>query len=81
MRAETSAFPTFRQAATQLQVFHSSVAPDALHALNREITVAPAILRSELFTLAETDVALAHKNKYGRDYDRPDPDSPAYARP
>jgi hypothetical protein len=31
--------------------------------------------------LTETDLAQAHKNKYGREYDRPDPDSPAYARP
>jgi len=31
--------------------------------------------------LAESDLELAHKNKYGRDYDRPDPESPAYARP
>jgi len=33
------------------------------------------------FSLAESDLELAHKNKYGREYDRPDPDSPAYARP
>lgn len=65
----------------QMQVFHSSVAPDALRALSREITVAPGDSSLGTFTLAETDVTLAHKNKYGRDYDRPDPDSPAYARP
>jgi hypothetical protein len=33
------------------------------------------------FSLAESDLQLAHKNKYGHDYDRPDPESPAYARP
>src|ERR1700683_2490451 len=65
----------------QLQVFHSSVAPDALRAMNREITVAPGATSLGTFTLAETDLTLAHKNKYGRDYDRPEPDSPAYARP
>lgn len=65
----------------QMQVFHSSVAPDALRALSREITVAPGDSSLGTFILAETDVTLAHKNKYGRDYDRPDPDSPAYARP
>ena len=27
------------------------------------------------------DFNLTHKNKYGHDYDRPEPDSPAYARP
>src|SRR6202046_4951542 len=65
----------------QLQVFHASVAPDALRAMNREITVAPGATSLGTFTLAETDLTLAHKNKYGRDYDRPDPDGPAYARP
>ena len=64
-----------------LQVFHPSVAPDVLHALNREITVAAGDTSLGTLTLAEPDVALAHKNKYGRDYDRPAPDSPAYARP
>lgn len=65
----------------QLQVFHSSVAPDELHALNREVTVAPGTTSLGTFTLPESNIALAHKNKYGKDYDRPDPDSPAYARP
>jgi hypothetical protein len=65
----------------QLQVFHSSVAPDVLRALNREITVAADSTSLGTLTLAESDLTLAHKNKYGRDYDRPQPDSPAYARP
>lgn len=65
----------------QVQVFHPAVAPDALHALSREITIAPGDTTLGTFTLAETDVMVAHKNKYGRDYDRPEPDSPAYARP
>lgn len=65
----------------EVQFFHTSVAPDALRALNREITVAPGDASLGTFTLTETDVTVAHKNKYGRDYDRPDPHSPAYARP
>ena len=64
-----------------LQVFHSSVAPDALRAMNREVTIAPGDTSLGTFTLTETDLTVAHKNKYGRAYDRPDPDSPAYARP
>lgn len=64
-----------------VQVFHSSVAPDTLHSLTREITVASGDVSLGTFTLSEKDVSLAHKNKYGRDYDHPDPDSPAYARP
>ncbi len=65
----------------EVQVFHSSVGPDALHALAREITVAPGDTSLGTFTMTETDFTVAHKNKYGRDYDRPEPDSPAYARP
>lgn len=65
----------------QVQVFHNSVASDALRALNHEITIAPGDTSLGTFTLTETGVTVAHKNKYGRDYDRPDPDSPAYARP
>jgi plastocyanin len=64
-----------------LQVFHASVAPAVLRALNREITVAPGDSSLGTFTVTETDVTLTHKNKYGRDYDRPEPDSPAYVHP
>jgi len=65
----------------QLQIFHSGVAPDGLRDLTREITVAPGQTTLGIFSLAESDVMVAHKNKYGHDYDRPVPDSPAYARP
>jgi plastocyanin len=65
----------------QMHVFHSSVAPDVLQAVEREITVSAGDTFLGSFTLAESNLELAHKNKYGRDYDRPDPDSPAYARP
>jgi plastocyanin len=65
----------------QMHVFHPSVSPDALHAAEREITVAPGDTFLGTFSLAESNLEMAHKNKYGRDYDRPEPDSPAYARP
>ncbi len=65
----------------QMHVFHSSVSPEELHAVEREITVSPGDTFLGSLSLAESNVELAHKNKYGRDYDRPDPDSPAYARP
>jgi len=64
-----------------LQVFHSAVAPDALRAASREITVSDGETTLGSITLSESDITVAHKNKYGRDYDRPQPDSPAYARP
>ncbi len=65
----------------QMHIFHPSVSPDALHAAEREITVNPGETFLGAFSLAESNLELAHKNKYGRDYDRPEPDSPAYARP
>ena len=65
----------------QLEIFHPSVAPDALHAMVREVTVGPEQNTLGNLSLSETDVVAAHKNKYGRDYDPPQPDSPAYARP
>lgn len=64
-----------------MQLFHASVAPDGMRALTREITINEGDTSLGSFSLAESDVHLAHKNKYGRDYDRPDPESPAYARP
>jgi plastocyanin len=65
----------------QLQIFHAGVAPDALRAMAREITIAAGQKNLGSFALPESDVSVAHKNKYGSDYDRPEPDSPAYARP
>jgi plastocyanin len=64
-----------------MHVFHPSVSPDALQAAEREITVTSGDTFLGSFSLAESDLELAHKNKYGREYDPPDPDSPAYARP
>jgi plastocyanin len=65
----------------QMHVFHPSVSTDALRAVEREITVNADNPSLGNFTLEESNLELAHKNKYGRDYDRPDPDNPAYARP
>jgi plastocyanin len=64
-----------------MHVFHPSVAPDALRTLDREVTITSGTSSLGNFSLAETDVLAGHKNKYGRDYDRPEPDTPAYARP
>ena len=65
----------------ELQIFHSSASPDELQALTREITITSGDSFIGTFRLEESNIAHAHMNKYGRDYDRPDPESPAYARP
>ncbi|HKU23959.1 MAG TPA: hypothetical protein VJQ54_00735 [Candidatus Sulfotelmatobacter sp.] len=64
-----------------MQVFQASASPEALGALDREVTITSSTSTLGEFSLAETDVLASHKNKYGRDYDRPQPDSPAYTRP
>ena len=64
-----------------MEVFHTSVAPEALRAMSREITVGAGDSSIGTFTLSESSLATSHKNKYGRDYDRPEPDSPAYVHP
>jgi plastocyanin len=74
-------FPDVPPGRYEVQVFHASVAPDVLRAAQREVTLTSADSSLGTFSLAETDALSAHKNKYGRDYDRPDPNSPAYARP
>jgi plastocyanin len=65
----------------RVEAFHSDVAPEDLHASSREITVSQGDTSIGSFVLPESDIEASHKNKYGRDYDRPDPDNPAYARP
>jgi plastocyanin len=75
------AIPNLPPGRYQLQVFHTAVAPEQLRAMSREITVPAGTTTLGTLTLYESDAMLAHKNKYGRDYDPPEPDSPAYARP
>lgn len=65
----------------QLHVFNSSVSPEALTAAEHEVTVSAGDSSLGTIKLSESNLELAHKNKYGKDYDRPDPDNPAYARP
>jgi plastocyanin len=65
----------------EMHVFHPAVVPEQLHALIREVTIAAVDTSIGTLSLFESNLELAHKNKYGRDYDRPEPDSPAYARP
>jgi plastocyanin len=74
-------FPDVPPGRYELRVFHSGVSSEDLHAMDREITVSRGETTIGTFPLSESDVLLAHKNKYGRDYDRPEPDSPAYAHP
>lgn len=64
----------------QMHIFHPSVSAASLRTIEHEITVTPNDNSLGNFVLEESNLEVAHKNKYGHDYDPPDPDSPAYAR-
>lgn len=63
-----------------LRVWYESTPPEILKAMTREITVSEASSTLGVLRLAETNLPATHKNLYGRDYDSPAPDSPAYER-
>jgi len=63
-----------------MHVWHQSSPPDALNGLTRPVTLSRAGSSLGVIRLTATSLP-PHKNKYGRDYDRPTPASPAYARP
>lgn len=64
-----------------MRVWSEAAAPETLNAMTREIVVSESnstlgVLRVPVGTLPQN-----HKNKYGRDYDPPAPDNPAYEHP
>jgi plastocyanin len=63
-----------------LRVWYESALPEALKAMTREITVSDATSTLGVLRLAEANLPAAHKNLYGRDYDSPVPDNPAYGK-
>src|SRR5207237_5529911 len=64
-----------------LRVWYEAALADTLNSITREITVSEENLALGVLRLARTNVVQSHKNKYGRDYDPPAPDSPAYPHP
>ena len=63
-----------------LRVWYESALPEALKAMTREIEVSEGSSTLGVLRLAEANVPAVHKNLYGRDYDSPASDSPAYDR-
>ena len=65
-----------------LHMWHEGSNDEDLKNLTREITIsAPSHSLGVLRVPGGNAVRLAHKNKYGRDYDNPNPASPAYDHP
>ena len=63
-----------------LRVWYEATPPETLKAMTREVTVSEATSTLGVLRLTEATLSTAHKNLYGRDYDSPAPDSPAYER-
>jgi hypothetical protein len=63
-----------------VHVWDERALPQSLAKLAREVVVSDDGSLGTIH-IAETDLPLAHKNKYGRDYDKPVPSSPVYIQP
>jgi plastocyanin len=61
-----------------LRIWYEAALPETLKSLTRDITVSEANSTLGLLRLTEVVMPQPHKNLYGRDYDPPTPDSPAY---
>ena len=62
----------------QLHVWDERSLPETLSQMTREVTLSSAQPSLGTIRIPEADLPLAHKNKYGRDYDKPAPSSPGY---
>jgi plastocyanin len=65
-----------------LHIWYEAALPEQLNALTREITVSENDSSLGVVRLAApAEPPSEHKDKYGREYDPPTPDNPAYAQP
>jgi plastocyanin len=64
-----------------LRVWSEASLPDDLKSQAREVTISESTSSLGIIRLKEIPVSHAHKNKYGQDYEPPDPASPVYERP
>src|ERR1700730_4171778 len=64
-----------------LRVWHESGLPETLKMMTRVVTISETSSTLRVLRLTEANLPLSHKNLYGRDYDPPAPDNPAYERP
>ena len=63
-----------------LRVWSESGLPETLKTMTREVTVSENSSTLGVLRLSARNLPAGHKNLYGRDYDPPNPDSPAYDR-
>ena len=63
-----------------LRVWYETALPETLKAMTREVIITDSTSTLGVFRLAEVSAPTTHKNLYGKDYDSPLPDNPAYDR-
>ena len=61
-----------------IHVWNERSLPEDLTQLRREVTISDSQTSLGKLRLRETEVSLAHKNKYGQDYPKPAPPDPGY---
>lgn len=61
-----------------MHVWDERSLPEDLAKLTREVSISRDRQSLGPIRITETDVVASHKNKYGRDYDKPTPSSPGY---
>jgi plastocyanin len=74
-------FPKVPAGRYTLRVWYEAALPETLKSMARDITVSEANSTLGVLRLTEAALPPGHKNLYGRDYDPPTPDNPAYSRP
>jgi hypothetical protein len=80
-RRGTITIPDVPPGRYMLHVWDERSLPDQLAKLTREIVVSPSQPSLGSIQISETALVAAHKNKYGRDYDPPEPRVQAYPQP
>ncbi len=61
-----------------LHIWYETALPQEIKAMSREIRVQENSSSLGVFRMPIAGMTIAHKNKYGKDYDPPAPDNPAY---
>jgi len=77
--AGTVSIPDVPPGRYRLNVWNEAALPDQLNAVSRDVVISESTPSVGVIHIAQThDLLLSHKNKYGVEYDNPDPSNPIY---
>jgi plastocyanin len=65
----------------RMHLWYEAALPEQLNAITREVEISGDRSTLGVFRLMRAALPSSHKNKYGKDYDPPTPDNPAYSQP